>query len=387
MTIDSGHFRRVLSQFPTGVVVVTALDADEAPLGMTVGSFTSVSLDPPLVAFLPSRTSASWRAMRTCGERFGVNILGADQEDVCRAVATRRTGKFDGIGWHTSDHGTPVLAGAVAHLDCTVEQIHDAGDHEIVIGRVEALDALQASYPLLFFRGGYGSFDPHSMAAADGDLLDRLRLVDLARDHMDALADSFDTEVNAFALVRDEVVLMAASGQTACTAAPTRVGHRVPFVPPLGSVYAAWGGDELRARWIDALEPDASPSYRTVPDRVRDRGFSITFDHAPSAHLEDVTSRLRAGDTTVTRSTLDAAIRDLADSYNPEHVFTGRPRELRSLAAPVFDGDGGVAFSLTLWGPGEPCSDELIQGHIEALLRTTEAASRALADARTPALT
>jgi 3-hydroxy-9,10-secoandrosta-1,3,5(10)-triene-9,17-dione monooxygenase reductase component len=158
--IDPARFRYVLGQYPTGVVVVTALDTSGTAIGMTVGSFTSVSLDPPLVAFLPDKNSSSWRALRASGERFCVNVLSADQEDVCRAVAMRKTDKFHDIGWRPSPAGNPVINGAVAWIDCVTEQLHEAGDHHIVVGRVLHLQAGDGDTPLLFHQGAYGTFNP-----------------------------------------------------------------------------------------------------------------------------------------------------------------------------------------------------------------------------------
>lgn len=162
---DPARFREVLGQYPTGVVVVTAMSSGGEPLGMTVGSFTSVSLTPPLVAFLPSKESSSWRALREAGSGFCVNVLGAGQQDVCRQIAMRKSGKFDGIDWARSAAGNPVIGGCVAYVDCVTEAIHDAGDHHIVIGRVRELDVLTSEDPLLFLRGDYGSFAPRP---ADG---------------------------------------------------------------------------------------------------------------------------------------------------------------------------------------------------------------------------
>ncbi|GAA1859061.1 flavin reductase family protein [Actinomadura bangladeshensis] len=159
--IDPARFRQVLGHYPTGVVVVTALDPAGTAIGMTVGSFTSVSLDPPLVAFLPDKGSSSWRALRESGERFCVNVLSAAQEDVCRAVAMRKTDKFHDIGWHPSPAGNPVIDGAVAWIDCVTEQLHDAGDHHIVVGRVQNLQVSEGEPPLLFHQGAYGTFTPH----------------------------------------------------------------------------------------------------------------------------------------------------------------------------------------------------------------------------------
>src|SRR5271155_4777149 len=97
--IDPDRFRQVLSQYPTGVVVVAAIRPNGDAGGMTGGSFTSVSLDPPLAAFVPAKLSSSWNSLRESGRSFCVNVLAANQQDVCRAVAMRKDNKFDGIPW------------------------------------------------------------------------------------------------------------------------------------------------------------------------------------------------------------------------------------------------------------------------------------------------
>jgi flavin reductase (DIM6/NTAB) family NADH-FMN oxidoreductase RutF len=378
---NPAHFRQVLGQYPTGVAVVTALDAAGAPLGMTVGSFTSVSLDPPLVAFLPDQGSSSWRALRESGDRFCVNVLGADQEDVCRAIAVRKTDKFAGIPWAPSPAGNPVIDGAVAYLDCTTEQVHDAGDHHIVVGRVHDLDLVGGDQPLLFFRGGYGSFTPLSLASGDTDLLDQLRLVDLARPQMDRLAARFDTEVTAIALVRDELVLVAAAGRTRLAVAPTRVGQRLPFMPPLGSCFAAWGDDAVRQAWVvglsERLGQPARDAVREVPELVRRRGYSIALGHGDGAQLETVSTRFHEGDAQVSKATLREAIARSVSGYNPASYGAG-PVELRSLSAPVFAADGRVAFTLTLWGPPGAIGPDEVERHVEELLAATVAATESI---------
>ncbi len=160
--IDPNEFRRVLGHFPTGVTVVTGADAD-GPVGLAIGSFASVSLDPPLVMFCPARTSSSWARMRET-DGFCVNVLGDHQKEVSGAFAGKSDDKFAGIGWDTQVTGSPVIAGSLAWIDCTVHAIHDGGDHEIVVGRVEALAAAEPGGdappgPLLFYKGGYGRYE------------------------------------------------------------------------------------------------------------------------------------------------------------------------------------------------------------------------------------
>ncbi|KAA0085612.1 flavin reductase [Mycolicibacterium sp. P9-64] len=156
--IDPRTFRAVLGEFPTGVVVVTALSADGEPLGMTIGSFTSVSIDPPLVAFLPSKTSSSWAALRSTGVSFAVNFLAAHQQDVGAAVALRKADKLADIAWEPSAWGNPHIVGAAGVVDCEVVAIHDGGDHDIVLARVTDLSRPPtASPPLIFHRGSYST--------------------------------------------------------------------------------------------------------------------------------------------------------------------------------------------------------------------------------------
>lgn len=156
---DDAHFRQVLGHFCTGVVVVTALD-DGAPVGFTAQSLTSVSLDPPLVSVCPARTSTTWPRIRAAGA-FCVSILADDQEVTCRAFAKPGPDKFAGIGWTPSPAtGSPLLDGAVAWVDCRLEAEYEAGDHLIALGAVLDLGVAEGKQPLLFYRGGYGRFEP-----------------------------------------------------------------------------------------------------------------------------------------------------------------------------------------------------------------------------------
>jgi flavin reductase (DIM6/NTAB) family NADH-FMN oxidoreductase RutF len=155
-TFDSAKFRQVLGHFPTGVTVVTATGAD-GPVGLAVGSFASVSLDPPLVAFFPAKNSSSWPRIEAAGA-FCVNILAEDQEDVCRRFAMKGDDKFVGLGWKPAPSGAPLLDGVLAWIDCSIDSVTDAGDHHCVMGRVRELDVAHDGAPLLFFRGGYGRF-------------------------------------------------------------------------------------------------------------------------------------------------------------------------------------------------------------------------------------
>lgn len=158
MDIDPAHFRTVLGHYPTGVCVITATHPAAGSVGLVVGSFGSVSLDPPLVAFYVATGSNSWPHVRECGH-FCVNVLGEDQLELCMRIAGRKQDKFHDIAHRLSEHGMPVLDGVVAYIECTIESELDAGDHVIVLGRVLNLTTERDVGPLLFFRGGYGRFE------------------------------------------------------------------------------------------------------------------------------------------------------------------------------------------------------------------------------------
>ncbi|MEV6525315.1 flavin reductase family protein [Longispora sp. NPDC051575] len=151
--ITAAEYRRVLGHFPTGVVVVTTL-GPEGPAGLSINSFTSVSLDPPLIGFFPAHTSGSWPTIRRHGA-FCANILAAGQEDVARLFARPGADRFAGLEWRPAPHsGAPVLDGVTAWLDCVIEAVIPTGDHDFVLGRVHALDAATTE-PLIYHRGGY----------------------------------------------------------------------------------------------------------------------------------------------------------------------------------------------------------------------------------------
>jgi flavin reductase (DIM6/NTAB) family NADH-FMN oxidoreductase RutF len=154
--VSPAVLRDVLGHFATGVVVVTARARDETLLGFTCQSFASLSLDPPLVSFAPSRTSSTWPRIREIGA-FCVNVLAADHSELSTAFARsgRAVDKFAGVAWCPAPSGAPVLEGVIAWVDCTLWAEHDGGDHTIAIGRVSNLGADPDRLPLLFYRGAY----------------------------------------------------------------------------------------------------------------------------------------------------------------------------------------------------------------------------------------
>lgn len=156
-TIDPAVFRRVLGNYPTGVTVITAMDEGGQPIGMVVGTFTSVSLDPPLVGFLPDKRSTSWPQIEKAGN-FCVNVLARDQLALCAQLAKSGPDKFSGVDYALSDHGLPVLEGTMVSIECSLHAVQEAGDHWFVTGLVVNLESRRDADPMLFHKGSYGSF-------------------------------------------------------------------------------------------------------------------------------------------------------------------------------------------------------------------------------------
>jgi 3-hydroxy-9,10-secoandrosta-1,3,5(10)-triene-9,17-dione monooxygenase reductase component len=152
--VEAARMREVLGHFASGVVVVTAVTA-QGPVGFTCQSFSSLSLDPPLVSFSPARTSSTWPRIREVGS-FCVNVLAAEHEELSGAFARSGSDKYAGVEWSPAPSGAPILQGVAAWIDCVLAHEYPGGDHTIVVGRVHDLGADEACSPLLFHRGGYG---------------------------------------------------------------------------------------------------------------------------------------------------------------------------------------------------------------------------------------
>jgi 3-hydroxy-9,10-secoandrosta-1,3,5(10)-triene-9,17-dione monooxygenase reductase component len=164
--IDPANLRKVLSAYPTGVCVVSAQEPNGRRHAMVVGSFTSISLDPPLVGFFPAKTSTTWAAIGKIGQ-FSVNVLGAHQLGLCQKFAVRGHNKFGSMQPRATPGGQPLIDNVLAWLECTLEAIHEVGDHYLVGGRVVALEGDPSGSPLLFFGGKYHRIGEHVEAAPD----------------------------------------------------------------------------------------------------------------------------------------------------------------------------------------------------------------------------
>jgi flavin reductase (DIM6/NTAB) family NADH-FMN oxidoreductase RutF len=151
--VDVATLRRVLAAFPTGVTALAAL-VDGEPVGMAANSFTSVSLDPPLVSVCVATTSSTWPKLRRA-TRLGVSVLSHAQEAASRSLASRGVDRFAALTWTATEDGAILLDGASAWFDCAIEREIRAGDHEIVLLNVHGLGTDPQTPPLVFHGSRY----------------------------------------------------------------------------------------------------------------------------------------------------------------------------------------------------------------------------------------
>lgn len=153
MPIDKDSFRQVMSHFAAGVTVVTTLDGEQRPHGLTATAFTSVSLEPPLVLVCIDKKADTYPHFEPCG-LFAVNFLALDQREISQRFAKHGGEKFAGIDWRRGTLGTPLLEGTIGHVECRIRYAYDGGDHTILVGEIESA-ATADGEPLLHFRHAY----------------------------------------------------------------------------------------------------------------------------------------------------------------------------------------------------------------------------------------
>ena len=343
--MDDRRFREVLGHYPTGVALVTAIGEDGRPVGMIVGSFTSVSLDPPLVAYLPTVSSGTFAGLRTAST-FCINVLSADQESLCRTFASRVEDKWTGVGWSPSPGGAPVLDDAVAWMECTVESITEAGDHYLVMGRVQDLNVLNPIAPLLFFQGGYGRFTLSSLVATSSpDLAAAIRMAEIARDDIEELAVRLGVACDVVAAVGPDLVFVGSASSGDVPPSVPTLGTRIPLMAPLGEQYVAWAGPEAAERWMSRSGVVDEEARAALLDRLRagrERGWTISRME-PEDELEfyEALREYSDGDLTPAQErSLKARIMKWSTTYEPVDIDVDQSYGAHSIVVPVLGPDG-----------------------------------------------
>jgi flavin reductase (DIM6/NTAB) family NADH-FMN oxidoreductase RutF/DNA-binding IclR family transcriptional regulator len=348
----------VLGCFPTGVVLVTARLESGEPIGMIVGSFASVSLDPPLVGYFPMKGSSTFSRMRNSG-RFAVNILSAEHEALCRRFASRDHDKWAGVAWHESPGGSPVLDDAVAWLDCSTASVSEAGDHFVVMGEVLDLAIRNPALPLLFFQGAYGSFSTRGHQESAVDLVAAVSAAERAAGHIQRLARNTGLSCEAVTKSGGDLVVVAQAGD----APPRPVGTRYPFRYPFGALWAGHGMAADEDAWVTGAGPgDSAPAAaaRARVQAIRENGWSRGIVPAgESAAFEryiDAYTRDRLPPAGL-RELIERAGRWAATAPSSAPADTTPGPHVRELSVPVRGDDGAIALIVTLTDLPERVSD------------------------------
>lgn len=376
---DSALFRETLGHYPTGVVIITAIDDSGEPVGMVVGSFTSVSLEPPLVAYLPTRTSGTYARLRT-SRHFCVNILAADQQDLCGRFASRRSDKFDGVGWRPAPFGSPILADAVGWIECEGTEEVDGGDHMIVLGRVLNLSVQRPTLPLLFFQGGYGRFAlPSPVASSDPELIESVRLAERVREPLERLAHDLGADCSVMARVGDEAVFVVATGCQPDEPGRPAVGHRIPLIPPVGNVFCAQAPEAQVEAWLRRAQSSAADeaTFRASLESVRRNGYSLSLVPRGSTDRVALMSDYSGVDVMpVHQRRIRQMIAESASLYEPVLDPTGT-HDLHSVIVPVPTNEEQTRLAVRLSRLPRGATVGQIEGWIAALraVATTGAAT------------
>ena len=373
--MDEAHYRDVMGHYPTGVVCVTGMVGGE-PVGMVVGSFGAVSLDPPLVCFLPVRTSRTYARLRRA-PALCVNVLAHDQVDECRTLAGPSPDKFDDIRWRPSERGAPLIDGAVAYVHAGLQREVEAGDHLISICAVHDMEVARPVTPLLFFQGGYGGFSLTDMTAhSDTDLITALRRADPARPFVEALARQLQCEVSVLVAANDDELTTAVSAWGGAAEAPQRLGRRIPLVPPLGDAYVAGGGPEVVERWLSKVaDPAHIAFYRRRLAKVAADGVAVSMagpeSRADFGRLTETLAEYAAGPLTPARArTVGATLADARRFFEDVTITDGATYDVGVIVAPVRDPDGDVSMVISLGQLPPGASGSTVKSWIAALRQT-----------------
>ena len=369
--VDPELLRETLGHYPTGVAVVTAIADDGRPAGMVVGSFSSISSNPALVAFCPTRASATFARLRTA-DAFCVNVLASDQESLCRRLATGGAAKFDAVPWRAAPLGSPILEGAVSWVECTFHDVLEGGDHHIVLGLVRHLDVERSTLPLLYFQGGYGQFSPRSLVAApEPDLIQATRFAETIRPQVEALSEEVPADCSVLAKIGwDSVLVLAANGASASEA--FALGHRQPIVAPLGAVYLVGSTAAEIEQWLDRSphrgDEGRRELHRSVLGEVAERGYSLLSARPEvlQRHAAVVSEFERSGRLPRQERVVRQATSELAEHYGRD-LRAEEHHELASVVVPVPAVEGLPRMAVRISGLPAAASTEQVRSWVRRL--------------------
>jgi flavin reductase (DIM6/NTAB) family NADH-FMN oxidoreductase RutF len=357
---DRGWYRYVLGQYPTGVTVIASSTDHGEPVAMVVGTFTSVSVDPPMVGFLADRVSTTWPIVRARGQ-YTASVLTAEHEPLCRAVVAKDPRRFERFNWARSPTGLPLVPDARVWFDCVIDTVLPIGDHFFAVGSVQDMGVGETTAPpLIFQRGSYGWPKLPGLDAEDAGLAALLRYADIVYDEAAALAADLSLDCMISAAIDGNVTLLRAA---TLSEDRVRVGTYAPLAAPIGALFVAWGSAADQHRWLQRsrdLLKLVSPSAPVPPaldvqvadamlSAVRECGYTVSTG---SAMLESFDAAFNSADPDGQRRALAAFLATLTE-HADEHVHATEIESLSDvtyLHVPVFDARGRVVLALELTG-------------------------------------
>lgn len=376
-TVEATWWRAVLGEYPTGVSLITSLDADGSPIGMVVGSLTAVSQDPPLIGFFPDASSSTFPLIAASG-RFAVSVLGRNHEELCRAFVRKADDRFEGGRFVDSPQGLPRLADAVAWFDATIQSRDTYGDHDFVVGEVAdfGVGDADAGLPMLFRRGGYGAFAVPSEEFDSGTLARRLRFADAVSGVVAELASQLGQQIAVSTVVRDSVIVLSSYPIVPGEAGHGHVGVSFPFAAPVAPVFVAWADDDRRSAWVEGsrhlLGTVDRPGLAAVLDAARRRGYGVSGN----GDLADDRFGPTAGSPEGSRATYAAVWADMATHMAlTNDIDELSPDDISAIQAPVFGPNGDVELALATTGFSELADSAEVAAAIGAVLDTARRAS------------
>ncbi|MDO5683766.1 MAG: flavin reductase family protein [Propionibacteriaceae bacterium] len=388
--ITAAQFRDVLGHYPTGVTIVTGTAPDGEHLAMIVGTFTSVSLDPPLVAFLPMRTSKTFARLAEC-QSLCINVLTGEQEELGRTIASRWENKLDGVDWFPSPSGDPILAGSLAWLDVRLESNIEAGDHSIALCRIIDMAVNNPVAPLIFFQGGYGSFViPPLVARIDDGIISAVTEAVCARDDLDVLATDIGCEVGLITAVNKDELATVASAVGPATRTADSLGERLPMIPPIGDTYIATAGREHQDYWLakaKSATDEQRANFEARLEYCRAHGYLVSFlpDEGDGAYtaMTEAAHQYAAGKLTPAQ---EREIRDristTAVDYAPRELEADEVYNVGSIVVPVKDRNGESTLTLRLGQLPRGASGAEVQRWVDRGLATARTIESKLAEVK-----
>lgn len=322
---DAREFRQALGSFVTGVTVITTVDESGKPHGLTANSFSSVSLDPPLILWSQARTAPSHQVFSSC-ERFAVNILADEQVDISNRFARSAADKFGGTSTHAGLGGVPLIDGSAAHLECRLVNTYPGGDHVVFIGQVERIER-HARQPLVFGGGKYLVAQPHDMGPlqdSHGANIGRLKAVRVATRALAELSDELDETLGLGVWGNKGPTIVRWEESSQPVSDNLRTGLVLPVLTSVtGLAFAAWMPRDLTAQLIDAELLD-DPTGSFFPDAGRLHQKLVQIRAAGFVRL--------------------VGTNEFADLYGTS---------ISALSVPVFDADGAMVLALTAIGASD----------------------------------